>query len=96
MDKKYYDCLGALVMEMGSRDFTAYMYRKVFDTIYCVAYYRHKFETSKSSVDKAIARWSLGDARGLLNKLMSDYGFDDALKRQVRYLTESELSVSEL
>lgn len=96
MDKKYYDCLGALVTEMGSRDFTAYMYRKVFDTIYCVAYYRQQFEKSETPESEALARWSLGDARGLLNKLMSDYGFDDALKRQVRYLSESELSVSEL
>lgn len=96
MDKKYYDCLGALVNEMGSRDFTAYMYRKVFDAIYCVAFYRQQFEKSETPESEALARWSLGDARALLGKLMSDYGFDDALKRQVRYVSESELSVSEL
>lgn len=96
MDKKYYDCLGALTLEMVTRDFTAYMYRKVFDMIYCVAYYRQQFEKSETPESEALARWSLGDARGALNKLMSDYGFDEALKRQVRYLSESELSVREL
>lgn len=96
MDKKYYDCLSALLMEMGSRDFTAYMYRKVFDAIYYVAFYYQSFKKSGTPESEALARWSLGDVRGILERLMSDYGFDDALKRQVRYLAESELSVSEL
>lgn len=96
MDKKYYDCLGSLVSEMSSREFTAYMYRKVFDAIYCVAYYRQQFEKSETPESEALARWSLGDARGLLNKLMSDYGFGSVLQCQVRYLSECELSVSEL
>lgn len=96
MNKKYYDCLGALVNEMGSRDFTAYMYRKIFDAIYYVAYYRQQFENSETPESEALARWSLGDARSILNRLMSDYGFDDELKRQVRYVSESELSVNEL
>ena len=96
MDNKYYDCLGALVNEMGSRDFTAYMYRKIFDAIYCVAFYRQQLVKSETPESEALARWSLGDARNLLNDRMSEYGFDDDLKRQVRYVSESELSVREL
>lgn len=96
MDKKYYDCLGALVTEMGSRDFTALMYRKVFDAIYYVAYYRQQFDNATTPKFEALAQLSLIDACDILKKLMSEYGFDDALQRQVRYVAGSKLSVSEL
>ena len=83
-------------MEMGSREFTAYMYRKVFDAIYRVAFYRQQFENSVSSECQALARFSLVDACGALAELMADYGFDDSLQRQVLYVADSKLSVSVL
>lgn len=96
MDKKYYDCLGSLVSEMKSREFTAYMYRKVFDMIYCVAYYRQQLNNADTPESAALARLALAANRGYLNQLMSDYGFGSVLQCQVRYLSECELSVSEL
>lgn len=96
MDKKYYYCIGCIVAELGRRGFTLAVYRHLFNAIYYVAFYRQQFLQSQTPETEALARWSLGDARDNLNRIMSDLSFDDPLKDQVRYVAESNLSATRL
>ena len=92
MDKKYYEFLGDLVNEMGSRDMTVGSYRSIFDHIYYVSFYLKRFLESKTPETEALARWSLGDARDKLDHIMQVLCFDNSLKEKIRYIAKSPLS----
>lgn len=92
MDKKYYEFLGDLVNEMGSRDMTVGSYRSIFDHIYYVSYYQKRFLESETPEVEALARWSLGDARDNLEHIMQVLCFDNSLKEKIRYIAKSPLS----
>lgn len=92
MDKKYYEFLGNLVNEMGSRDMTVGSYRLIFDYIYYVSYYKKRFLESETRESEALARWSLDDARGDLEHIMQVLCFDNSLKEKIRYIANSPLS----
>lgn len=92
MDNKYYEFLGDLVNEMGSRDMTVGSYRSIFDHIYYVSFYQKRFLESETPESEALARWSLGDARDNLEHLMQVLCFDNSLKEKIRYIAKSPLS----
>lgn len=96
MDKKYYYYVGCIVAELARRGFTVATYRHLFNAIYYVAYYRQQFLQSETSETEALARWSLGDARDNLDRIMTELSFDSPLKDQVRYVAESNLSATRL
>lgn len=92
MDNKYYEFLGDLVNEMGSRDMTVGSYRSIFDHIYYVSFYQKRFLESETPEAEAIARWSLSDARDNLEHIMQVLCFDNSLKEKIRYIAKSPLS----
>lgn len=92
MDNKYYEFLGDLINEMGSRDMTVGSYRSIFDQIYYVSFYQKRFLESETSEEEALARWSLGDARDNLEHIMQVLCFDNSLKEKIRYVAKSPLS----
>lgn len=92
MDKKYYEFLGDLVNEMGSRDMTVGSYRSIFDHIYYVSFYQKRFLESETREAEALARWSLGEAQDNLDHIMQVLCFDDSLKEKIRYIATSPLS----
>lgn len=92
MDNKYYEFLGALVNEMGSRDMTVGSYRSIFDHIYYVSFYQKRFLESETPESEALARWSLDDARDNLEHIMQVLCFDNSLKEKIRYIAKSPLS----
>lgn len=92
MDNKYYEFLGDLVKEMGSRDMTVGSYRSIFDHIYYVSFYQKRFLESGTPEQEALARWSLRDARNNLEHIMQVLCFDNSLKEKIRYIAKSPLS----
>lgn len=92
MDNKYYEFLGDLVNEMGSRDMTVGSYRSIFDHIYYVSFYQKRFLESETPESEALARWSLDDARDNLEHIMQVLCFDNSLKEKIRYIAKSPLS----
>lgn len=96
MDNKYYNYIGCIVTELGSRDVTVAVYRHLFNAIYYVAFYRQQFLQSQTPETEALARWSLGDARDNLDRIMTELSFDNSLKDMVRYVAESNLSATRL
>lgn len=92
MDNKYYEFLGDLVHEMGSRDMTVGSYRSIFDHIYYVSFYQKRLLESETPEGESLARWSLGDARDNLEHIMQVLCFDSSLKEKIRYIAKSPLS----
>lgn len=92
MDNKYYEFLGDLVNDMGSRDLTVGSYRSIFDHIYYVSFYRKRLLESETPEQTSLARWSLSDARVNLDHIMQVLCFSDSMKMKIRYIAESPLS----
>lgn len=92
MDKKYYEFLGDLINEMGSRKMTVGSYRLIFDHIYYVSFYQKQFLESETPEQEALARWSLDEARDRLDHTMQVLCFDTSLRVKIRYIAKSPLS----
>lgn len=92
MEKHYFEALGKVMIEMGSRDFTIPEYLRLFKSISDVAYYRKRFNLSLSPEEEALARWGLQEANSALYDFVRYASFDDDIKKAVITLARDPLS----
>lgn len=92
MEKYYFEALGKVMKEMGSRDFTIPEYLKLFKCISDVAFYRQRFNRSISPEEEALARWGLLDADAALYDFVRRASFDNDIKQAVITLARDPLS----
>lgn len=92
MEKYYFEALGKVMKEMGSRDFTIPEYLELFKCISDVAYYRHKFNISLLPEEEALARRGLKEADTALNDFIRYASFDDDIKKALITLARDPLS----
>lgn len=96
MDNKYYEYIRDMVIDMEMRGMSVGSYRSIFDHIYYVSFYQKRFHESTTPESKALARWSMNDAKDNLEHIMQVLGFEDSLKEKIRYIAKSPLSCVKL